>query len=575
MSMLLKKEKKKQQQKSRLKSEEMTSSTSTSVSAITRTAITAATATTTTTTMSTSSDNMIIKTKIENTTEGLPSNCFNYLCTKVLPGSKGKENALTICDYMSSLRSEINPSDHYRKDTIILLCNLSTFFNNNNKNAKPFKEITREDLLSFLDSYRKAESVDPLHKWIGTYNTYRIQLMRFFKWLYSPEIEPAKRPKPSVIENIAKLKRKEKSIYKPTDLWTAQDDSLFLKYCPNPRDRCYHAMSRDSAARPHELLKLRIKDVVFKLTPDSKKQYAEILVNGKTGTRHIPLIDSIPYIKDWLSNHHPQAGNPNSILLCGLGRSLNRAICIESLNRIYQDYKNEFFPRLLDNNNNNPNNILPEEDKQRIVELLKKPWNPYIRRHSSLTEKSGILKEHHLRQFAGWSPGSNMHLKYLHYFGNESNDNILEAYGIIPKDLEAADVLRPKQCPNCNEPNKPDSKFCAKCRMVLTYDAYNETLEGKKQKEDHLNMVQSQVDKMQSQIQSLMSAFSDMRKQPQVDSMAKTLYSSGLLIKAAGDKNSSSDNTKEQLIKAAGKAAYHATRTKSVLTREAEKGKAK
>jgi hypothetical protein len=44
----------------------------------------------------------------------------------------------------------------------------------------------------------------------------------------------------------------------------------------------------------------RIKDVVFKLTPDNKKQYAEILVNGKTGTRHIPLIDSIPYIKDWI-----------------------------------------------------------------------------------------------------------------------------------------------------------------------------------------------------------------------------------------------------------------------------------
>jgi hypothetical protein len=185
--------------------------------------------------------------------------------------------------------------------------------------------------------------------------------------------------------------------------------------------------------------------------------------------------------------------------------------------------------------------------------LLKtRPWNPYIRRHSSLTEKSGILKEHHLRQFAGWTPGSNMHLKYLHYFGNESNDSILQAYGIIPKDLEAADVLRPKQCPNCNEPNKPDSKFCAKCRMVLTYDAYNETLEGQKQKEDQLNAVQSQLDSMQSQIQSLMSAFSTMKEQPQVDSMAKTLYSSGL-------------------IKAAGKAAYHVTRTKSALTREKEK----
>jgi len=497
-----------------------------------------------------------IKTMMENAMEGLSSRCFNLLSNRVLPGSRGKENVLTICDYMSSLRSEINPSDNYRRDNIIMLCDLSIFFSN----AKSFKEITREDLLSFLDSYRKAENVDPLHKWIGTYNLFRMQLMRFFKWLYYPNVEQKKRPKPPVIENIPQLKRKEKSIYKPTDLWTLDDDSLFLKYCPNPRDRCYHATSRDSAARPHELLKLRIKDVTFKLAPD-RKQYAEILVNGKTGTRPIPLIDSLPWIKDWLSQH-PQAANLNSILLCGFGKSLNRAIHIRSLDRIYYDYKNEFFPRLLDNPS------IPDEDKQKIRELLKKPWNPYIRRHSSLTEKSGILKEHHLRQFAGWSPGSNMHLKYLHYFGNESNDSILQAYGIIPKDGEAADILRPKQCPNCNEPNKPDSKFCAKCRMVLTYDAYNETLEGQKQKEDQLNTVQSQLDNMQSQIQSLISAFSNMKEQPQVavDSMAKTLYSSGLLIKAAAD-----NNAKEQLIKAAGKAAYHTTRAKSALSREAKK----
>jgi integrase len=209
--------------------------------------------------------------------------------------------------------------------------NFSLFF----KNEKLFKEITREDLLSFLDSFRRIESVDPLRKWIGTYNLYRIHLMRFFKWLYYPDMEPDKRPKPEVIENILQHKRKEKSIYKPTDLWTQEDDSLFLKYCPNPRDRCYHAMSRDSAARPHELLKLRIKDVVFKLTPD-KKQYAEILVNGKTGTRHIPLIDSIPYIKDWISQH-PQGTNPNGILLCGFDKSLGRKINVRSLDRTYED----------------------------------------------------------------------------------------------------------------------------------------------------------------------------------------------------------------------------------------------
>jgi len=43
--------------------------------------------------------------------------------------------------------------------------------------------------------------------------------------------------------------------------------------------------------------------------------------------------------------------------------------------------------------------------------------------------------------------------------------------------------MKPKQCPNCAEPNKTDSKFCAKCRMVLTYDAYTETLEEKQKKQ--------------------------------------------------------------------------------------------
>src|SRR5438132_8405681 len=263
-----------------------------------------------------SSDNIgdaRLKRKIDYVVEGLPSRCFDHLCKKLLPGSK--ENVLIICDYISSLKSEINPSNSYRKDTIILLCKFSYFLKN-----KTFKRVTREDVLSYLDSFRKIETVDSLHKWIGTYNTYRIYLMRFFKWLYYPDIEQKKRAKPSVIENIPQLKTKEKSIYKHTDLWPPEDDSLFLKYCPNARDRCYHAISRDSAARPHELLKLRIKDVVFKLTPD-KKQYAEILVNGETGTRLIPLIDSIPYIKDWILRH-PQSGNPNTILLCGFGKSL-------------------------------------------------------------------------------------------------------------------------------------------------------------------------------------------------------------------------------------------------------------
>ena len=80
-------------------------------------------------------------------------------------------------------------------------------------------------------------------------------------------------------------------------------------------------MSRDLSSRPSEILKLKIKDIAFKNIGTS--QYAEVVVNGKTGTRPIPLIDSIPYLKDYLSNEHPMPSNPNAPLICGVARGLN------------------------------------------------------------------------------------------------------------------------------------------------------------------------------------------------------------------------------------------------------------
>jgi hypothetical protein len=212
-----------------------------------------------------------------------------------------------------------------------------------------------------------------------------------------------------------------------------------------------------------------------------------------------------------------QRANPNAILIPSRDRdNYGRKMTIVGLYNIYKKYKMEFFPKLLQDPN-----ILPEE-KMRIKELLKKPWNPYIRRHSALTEKSTILKEHVLRQHAGWSGNSQMHLKYVHYFGNESSESLLEAYGIIPKGQQL-DQLKPKQCPNCSEPNKPDSKFCARCRMVLTYDAYNETLQGQKEKEDRLSTLENQM-------KSLVNVLGNVEGQGK-NEFAKYLFESGIYKK--------------------------------------------
>jgi integrase len=391
----------------------------------------------------------------------------------------GEDNRQAICNYIKSFANEIRLSESYKKLTSTVLIYLSEYSNN-----KKFKEMTKDDIIAFLNSIRKSEDVDPLHCWVSTYNAYLIVLGRFFKWLYYPDLTPRERIKPACVD-LPSLKRLEKSVYKPTDLWTQEDDLLFLKYCPSKRDKAYHAISRDSSCRPHELLKLKIKDVVFKMAGD--RQYAEILVNGKTGQRHIPLINSIPYLKDWLDDH-PQYGNANSILISGFNKSIGRSIRIQSLNNVYQYYKKKFFPKLLDN----PNVLA--EDKARIRELLKKPWNPYIRRHSALTEKSKFLKEHVLRQHAGWSQTSNMHQKYIHYYGNESNESILEAYGLIDRNKQEIDKLKPVLCPNCSETNKIDSKFCAKCRMVLTYDEYAAVTQENQQSQSKIEILEKKVD---------------------------------------------------------------------------------
>ena len=282
-------------------------------------------------------------------------------------------------------------------------------------------------------------------------------------------------------------------------------------------------MSRDTSCRPHELLALKIKDIVFKTV--DKYQYAEVLVNGKTGSRSIPLIQSLPYIKDWLENH-PSRNNPNSPVFVSLNNQSmgRRQLTIGGLEQIYRYYQRVFFPKLLEDP------TVSIEDKENIKNnLLTKPFLPYIRRHSSLTEKARKLKTSTLEQHAGWVPGSNMQKRYVHYFGNESSIDILEAYGIKAAGSVTINTLNPKICPNCNEGNTQDARFCSKCKMIMSFEGYQQALESQKQKEDQLKMVQSQVDKMQLQLQALISVLGNTKDQSQVDNVAKALYNCGII----------------------------------------------
>jgi hypothetical protein len=160
-----------------------------------------------------------LDTRIEESTEAL-SNFFRKQLRSI-----SKSNVTTICDYITALNREVNLSQSYRRDNIQILCTFSKFVDN-----KAFQDCRKNELMSFFDTFRKPESTDPLHKWVGTYNLYLSYLLRFFKWLYYPDVEPDKRSKPEIVTDLRRLRRKEKSTYRPSDLWTSEDNLTFLKF---------------------------------------------------------------------------------------------------------------------------------------------------------------------------------------------------------------------------------------------------------------------------------------------------------------------------------------------------------
>jgi integrase len=328
-----------------------------------------------------------------------------------------------------------------------------------------FREMSKQDILRYLKKDKSALENDKSQNWMGTYNGRQMILLKFFKWLYySDESNTKLRKTPECISGIKQLRRQDRINYKPSDMWYSKESSIFLKYCPSKRDKAYHAMAVDTSCRPKELLDLRISQISFKRTDDGK-QYAEVVIKGgKSVTRSVPLIDSLPYVKDYLLSHK-SGGNPDSWLFVSESNTtFGSKLTYDGLSYKYKYfYKSKFFPRLLDDQ------TVPEEDKGVIRSMLCKPWNLYIFRHSSLTEKSTYLKEPVLRLLAGWTMSSKMPQVYIHYLGNESVNSLLEAKGI----LKAHDIsMNPqtKYCNNCGEPAQSQLVEIEKIKHRIDYD---------------------------------------------------------------------------------------------------------
>ena len=94
---------------------------------------------------------------------------------------------------------------------------------------------------------------------------------------------------------------------------------------------------------------------------------------------------------------------------------------------------------------------------------------------------------------------------YIHYFGTESSNSLLEAYGVIkPEDNDQTKkLLQPKRCTHCGESNLHEAKICNSCKMILSYESYKETVENENEMRDALAQLSDQVLILNEKIQKL------------------------------------------------------------------------
>lgn len=181
-------------------------------------------------------NNFDLAKRIESLTAGsLPyyKSLFEDLC------HANAQNGEILCDFITMEHESQNIKTSTKLTHIKIICWFDKYLD-----YKNFQLISKDDIFHYLNSLKKPESIDPFHKWNGTYNTRQMILSKFFRWFYNKnEFDSKKWITPPCMQGIKQLPKKEKSSYKPSDIWTNEDHALFLKYCPEKRDRCYHLVT--------------------------------------------------------------------------------------------------------------------------------------------------------------------------------------------------------------------------------------------------------------------------------------------------------------------------------------------
>ena len=164
---------------------------------------------------------------------------------------------------------------------------------------------------------------------------------------------------------------------------------------------------------------------------------ARLSISGKTGARKILVVYSTPYLQQWI-NLHPHNSDPDAYLWYN---PKGGVLCYTRIATILK--------------------------KAALRAGINKRVHPHLLRHSRATQIASVMSEAAMKQYFGWTQGSNMAAIYVHMSGKDTDEAILRANGVEVEKKPQAQLMKPLKCMRCNTVNETTNRFCKVCAMPL------------------------------------------------------------------------------------------------------------
>lgn len=238
----------------------------------------------------------------------------------------------------------------------------------------------------------------------------------------------------------------DKSDKEMPDILDKEEIEQIIDACKNDRDRAMYKVLYEAGIRAGELMKLQVGDVSF--VPSGVK----LNVKGKTGNRKLLVVESERYLRNWLSKH-PFSDQRNAPLWVKVdGRNIEE--------KTHEDMAlNYDYMRI-----NLKRKAVDAEVRLKTRDNGKKTSEvyPHLFRHSRATHLATELTEAAMKEYFGWTQGSDQPQTYIHLSGRDIDGEIMKMYGLADEKKDEK-----KECSRCMKKYKGEDKFCPRCGAPL------------------------------------------------------------------------------------------------------------